>query len=329
MVCAVMTVLSCTEQSPLRFVERDGTYVPEPRSVAAFSEALRKADAEKAAAMLGKAFAEADSLGALKATSETVSRLSDGLFSVLAAPGASDYDYALAEMMLEREALCTTLDPIDFKRIDYKYGRLNLNRPGLLVNNFPVQGIDGGECMLRDLFTRRTVLFVYGSACDECDRMLSQIAKSSFIKNVKKGEDINLVALYAGEDRKEFASKAAALEGWTNVMDRDNVIAVDNAFDSGLVPSFYLISESGIVDVKAARSLKDIEKADAAARSTCIDIVLDPDERVWGGEDSRWTVYAVPGQFIPDTVRERRKPGPASHPHKQRTLRMERPAVQI
>ncbi len=292
LVCAVMPVLSCAEQTSLKFVERGGTFVPEPKSLASFSKALRKANAEKAFGMLDNAFAEADRLGARKATSETVSRLSDGLFSVLAAPDASAEDYALLEMMLEREALCTTLDPIDFKRIDYKYGRMNLNRPGFLVNNFPVQGIDGSEYMLRDLFTKRTVLFVYGGSCAECDKMLSQIAKSSFIKNVKKGGELNLVAMYAGDDRNEFVSKAALLEGWTNIMDRDNVITIDNAFDSGLIPSFYLISESGLVNVKAARSLKDIEKADAEARRTDIRIVLDPDERVWGGK-------IADGQYMP------------------------------
>ena len=73
------------------------------------------------------------------------------------------------------------------------------------------------------------------------------------------------------------------LDGWTNVMDKDNVILYDNAFDNGLMPSFYLVAENCIVDVKAARSLKDIEKADAAAGRTTVAIALDPDESVWGG----------------------------------------------
>lgn len=298
--------LSCTEQASLKFVEQNGTWAPEPGSVSAFVSGLKAADASKASAMIDKAFAEADSLGALKHTSETVGRLSDGIFTGLLAEGATSKDYELVARMLDREAMCSTLDPIDFKRIDYKRGRLNLNRPGFMVNDFPVVSTDGSECMLRGLFTKRTVLFVYGASCKECDRMIDEIQRSQFIRKAKADSSLNLVALYTGEDKGEFRAKSSKLAGWTSVMDRDNAVLYENAFDSGLVPSFYLVSENGIVDVKAARSLKAIEKADAEAGRTCIEIVLDTDESVWGGENSRRAVHAFQGQFLSDPVRERR-----------------------
>lgn len=305
-VCAVIPVLSCTEQASLKFVEQNGAWVPEPRSLSAFVSGLKTADAGRAYSMIDRAFAEADSLGALKSTSETVGRLSDGIFSGLTSEGASAGDYELVARMLDREAMCSTLDPIDFKRIDYKRGRLNLNRPGFMVNDFPVVSTDGSECMLRGLFTKRTVLFVYGASCKECDRMMEEIQRSQFIRKAQADSSLNLVALYTGEDKGEFRAKSSKLAGWTSVMDRDNAVLYENAFDSGLVPSFYLVSENGIVDVKAARSLKAIEKADAEVGRTCIEIVLDTDESVWGGEDSRRSVYAVQGQFLSDPVRERR-----------------------
>ncbi len=291
-VCAVIPVLSCTEQASLKFVEQNGAWVPEPRSLSAFVSGLKTADAGRAYSMIDRAFAEADSLGAMKSTSETVGRLSDGIFSGLTSEGASAGDYELVARMLDREAMCSTLDPIDFKRIDYKRGRLNLNRPGFMVNDFPVVSTDGGECMLCGLFTKRTVLFVYGASCKECDRMMEEIQRSQFIRKAQADSSLNLVALYTGEDKGEFRAKSSKLAGWTSVMDRDNAVLYENAFDSGLVPSFYLVSENGIVDVKAARSLKAIEKADAEAGRTCIEIVLDTDESVWGGK-------IADGQYMP------------------------------
>lgn len=305
-VLAVIPVLSCTEQASLKFIEQNGVWVPDQRSLDSFADRLKVADTDVASDMLCRAFAEADSLGALKSTSETVARLSDGLYSKLTGAGASMRDYELAETMLGREVLCSTLDPIDFKRIDYKRGRLNLNRPGFMVNDFPVVAPDGSECMLRELFTKRTVLFVYGAECKECGRMVKDIQHSPFIRKAKADSSLNLVAIYTGEDKEEFLAKSSVLSGWTNVMDRDNAVMYENAFDSGLVPSFYLISENCIVDLKAARSLKAVEKADAAARLTSLDIALEPSELAWGGQDSRRTVHAIQGQLLPDPVRKRR-----------------------
>ena len=288
-VLAVIPVLSCTEQASLKFIEQDGVWVPDQRSLTSFAGRLQQADMAGASAMISRAFAEADSLGALKSTSETVARLSDGLYSRLTGEGASMRDYELAEAMLRREVLCSTLDPIDFKRIDYKRGRLNLNRPGFMVNDFPVVSADGSECMLRELFTERTLLFVYGAECKECDRMVKDIQRSPFIRKAKADSSLNLVALYTGEDGSGFKP---GLEGWTNVIDRDNAVIYENAFDSGMVPSFYLISENCIVDLKAARSLKEVEKADAAARLTSLDIALEPSELAWGGK-------IADGQYMP------------------------------
>ena len=147
--CLVVSVLSCTGQASLKFVERQDAFVPDSRSVLAFISVLRQADADRAASMLDDAFRRADSLAALKSSSETVGRLSDMLFAELTGEGASVRDYELAAMMLEREVLCTSLDPVDFKRIDYKTGKLNLNRPGFMVNDFP----GGNVCSVT--FSRR------------------------------------------------------------------------------------------------------------------------------------------------------------------------------
>lgn len=57
-----------------------------------------------------------------------------------------------------------------------------------------------------------------------------------------------------------------------------------NALDASYVPSFYLVTEDGIVLERAVRSLKDVEKADQSASRTALEIRLGPDEAVWGGK---------------------------------------------
>lgn len=287
-----MSVLSCTGQSSIEFIQEKGEWMPVPRSVEKFVRNLRAAEPATAAAMLDNAFSKADSLSALTLSSKTVESLSDALFSELTGFGASQEDCELADMMLRREVLCSVLDPFDFKRIDYKSGLLGLNRPGFTVNDIPVRTLGGEECMLRDLLVGRTLLFIYGSSCDDCDRMMREIRKSSFVRNAAADGSLNLVALYAGEDAGEFARTAGSLEGWTVACDKDMCILSENAFDSSLLPSFYLVSENGIVDVRASRSLAEIEKACALAGRKSMEIRLDEDELIWGGK-------IADGQYMP------------------------------
>ena len=48
--CLVVSVLSCTGQASLKFVERQDAFVPDSRSVLAFISVLRQADADRAVA---------------------------------------------------------------------------------------------------------------------------------------------------------------------------------------------------------------------------------------------------------------------------------------
>lgn len=182
-VCAALSVLSCTGQtSPQKLASR-----------------LENAEREDALAMLDKAFDEADKVAAATQSTEQIALLSDGLFAELTKPGKPQTSYELAEAMLEREVKCTSLDPIDYKKIDYKRNLLNLNRPGFKLSDFDVIIQDGSQTRLSSLFTKRTLLFVYSGACSQCDRMLDEIRRSSFLRD----STLNLVSLFVrGGGRK-------------------------------------------------------------------------------------------------------------------------------
>ena len=89
-----------------------------------------------------------------------------------------------------------------------------------------------------------------------------------------------------------FPVRRAGLKDWANFIDARQLVRYENAFDSRLVPSLYLISDKKMVKVKGTLSVSEIEKALDAPALYSARIVLNEGEQIWGGR-------IADGKFMP------------------------------
>lgn len=228
----------------------DGMPEVRERDMDAYVRQIVRGDHDRAASLLDQGYSLADSLGAdaLFSFSNALADRLDGVNS----PLRDEERFAMA---LDREVLCRSLEPADFRKITFRRERLRRNAPGQPLENIPVASPTGDTLWLRDAAKgRETLLFLYGESCSSCQHLSRKLAASRELAALRKKGKLRCIALYAGDNPSEQSAMREALPDWTAVRDL-GAIRYDGAFDQRMIPSLYLVSEDGIVRLRGQRSL--------------------------------------------------------------------------
>ncbi|MBR1705410.1 MAG: hypothetical protein IJ721_01320 [Bacteroidales bacterium] len=267
----------------LRFAPaQDGTLRLSDRDFDAYARAIVRSDAAGAAALLDQGYTLADSLSAADPASEALYLFREGLADRLDGVDSPWRDAEKFALALDREVLCRSLEPADFRKINFQRERLLLNAPGRAVSDFPVEDAEGGVHHLRTLCDRKTLLFIYGPSCAACDHLSDELRSDRTLARLMDEGKVTGLALYTGEDLATFREMSGRLPGWTSVRD-DGAVSFGGAFDTRMIPSLYLVSENGIVRYRGARSVREILPAITEDRLSDRRIPLEEGEKVWGG----------------------------------------------
>ena len=271
----------------VRFIPAgDGTIHPDPVSMDAFARALKNSAKEKAASMLDRAYSIADSLTRTNPGSEALYWFSDALMERLDGVDSPTRDARLFSMALDRQQLCATLEPADWKKISFLRERLQLNAPGFSVSDIPLIGMEEGDTVsLRSLcrsFSGKTLIFLYGEECRACREIASDLKRSAALSRMVKGGKLQTIAIYTGEDSGEQSGMRETLPLWKHFSD-GGTIRYGGAFDTREIPSLYLVSNNGIVRVRGEKKLSSILSAAGREIPKTVRIELEDDEQIWGG----------------------------------------------
>lgn len=288
----------CTPSSDLCFIKEAGSedYVLPARQFDSYAKSILKADNATAVALLDKGYSIADSLAKESEESMTLKKFSDGIaerFFALHSPYRNDEVFNLA---LNREELCSSLGPDDFRRISWKRGLANKNAVGRKVVNIELQNLeDGSIAPLQSLIKNTTLVFVYGEECKACRQLVSKLSKSKVLSKAAQEGKVDLISIFAGKDDSDVPSTTAVLDtNWTHYNDYNCSIVYNGAFDGRLIPSLYLLTDNAVVRVKGTLDLKAVEKEILAPVPSTVTIPLYAGERVWGGRiaDGKYMPYA-------------------------------------
>lgn len=288
---SLAAAVGCSEEVSLDFHKEGNCWQMSQAQFDKFAKKLSKANPEEAYALIDRVYTIADSLSAAEqdGTFLVFADAMEHMFYQVDSPLRNDDLYL---RVLDRESRCNSLMSTDYRRIDWKEHILRANAVGSEVVDLPVSDINGEETSLHRLLDEQTVLLVYGEDCKACTKLMNEAVNSSKFKKAAEDGQLRLLSLYIGEDGEEFAAKSAVLKDWANFIDARQLVRYENAFDSRLVPSLYLISDKKMVKVKGTLSVSEIEKALDAPALYSARIVLNEDEQIWGGR-------IADGKFMP------------------------------
>lgn len=283
---AMLALFSCSRGYKLDFVpDRYGSLCIPDRDFDAYAKDICSGSMDHARRLIDRGYAIADSLTLIDPTGNALYNFADGMASRLGDPSSRWAESGRMLMALDREAECMALEPLDYRKISYKREMLELNAPGRLVSDFTAISAKGDSVSFRSLFTRRTLLFVFGESCSSCLKLQDELSRMKDIPAVEK------IALYTGTSGEELSRAQKKLPSWDFYRD-NGAVSYGGAFDLRCIPSLYAVSENGIVIRRAARHFKDIKADLLKNRSGNVTIRLDEGEYVWGGR-------VADGQYMP------------------------------
>lgn len=248
-----------------------------------YTERIFNSSENDAKALIDRGYQRADSISLAEGNHDALMAFADSLGEAFFAVNSNLKNDVIYSWCLDREEKCLSLEPSDYRKIAWKRSLLERNGIGRLINNIPLVSESGEETFLHDLITRKSLLIIYGEKCNACKKLISEVNSSKTIRKAAENGEVNLIAIYTGEDQEEFRSIGAELKGWENYMDYDGTIKYEQSFDTRLVPSLYLVSENRIVRLKGSTEVKEIDKALRDKQDGAITILLKPGEKVWGG----------------------------------------------
>jgi len=285
LLCSSFFLAGCSSAS-LRFISAgDGALHPEKGAMDALVKSLVKSSSEDAALLLDEAFSLADSLTSANPESEALYWFSESLSERLDGVGSPTRNSRLFGMALDRMQLCRSLEPADWRKINFLRERLALNSPGYAVSDIPVTGMEGDTVSLRSLcraVSGNTLIFLYGESCRACKDIARELKSSAALAKLAADGSLATIAIYAGDNPREQADMAAMLPGWKHYSD-GGTISFGGAFDQREIPSLYLVSRNGIVRVRGERKLSAVLAAARENRTGSVRIPLEEGEEIWGG----------------------------------------------
>lgn len=299
MLGVVFLLLGCSGNTASEFVfekHEDGTLRPEKRTFGRFISALGKADATQARLMLDRALSKADSLTMAVYGSDALYWLTEEIGDALDEVNSPCRNPSLMLMALESEEKCLALEPADWRKMTFQRMRLLRNAPGRQVEDLVLYGRQGDSLSLRQLCRSSdgyTLIFIYGGSCSSCTKLTEDLAKNRELAQLIESGCISPVAIYTGDEHEDYLKVSRALPVWSNCTD-GGAIMTDGTFDQREIPSLCLVSRSGIVRLRGARSVDEITAELRRSDQTTATIRLEKGEKVWGGRvaDGRFMPFA-------------------------------------
>ena len=288
---SLVAAVGCNSEVSLDFHKEGNCWQMSQKQFERFAKKLSTAAPDEACRLIDRVYTTVDSLTAAEQDG-TFIVFSDAMEQTFYQVDSPLRDDELYLRILDREARCTSLMSTDYRRVDWKRHLLQANAVGSEVIDLPISDSNCDETSLHRLLDRQAVILIYGEDCKACTKLMEEAVNSSVLKKAASDDNLRLISLYIGENNDEFAAKSAVLKDWANYIDSRQLVRYENAFDSRLVPSLYLISDKKMVKVKGTLSVKEIEKALDAPAVYSTRIVLNEGEQVWGGR-------IADGKFMP------------------------------
>lgn len=125
------------------------------------------------------------------------------------------------------------------------------NRVGTVAADFAFELRGGGRSALKALRGTPVLLMFYEPDCSQCheaERALRGVPELG--RAIVEGE-LQMLAVYVGEDRKLWEEHAATLpQEWLVGIDAERAVDRRELYNIGLTPSFYLLDAEGRVQLK-------------------------------------------------------------------------------
>ncbi len=267
-----------------RFTVQNGMYVIADKQLERFASALDEASLPEKEALIDRAYTLADSLTGLVHSGQTLKLFADALAQEYLLPGAHHSDPVTARLILRREAACRNLDPGDYKLIDTKRGILNKTAVGESLADISVEKLESGEIVsLRTLVDRPTLLFLYGSDCRECRKLVADLCREKSLLSAQEEGRVRLISLFVSDGEKEVPDGVVnGLKAWTNCSDYSYAL-LEGAFGPFPLPCVYVLSSNGIILLSQSRNVRDAMEVLDCAIPSSVRIPLYKDEVFWGG----------------------------------------------
>lgn len=147
------------------------------------------------------------------------------------------------------------------ERAHERHAEIMRNRPGTPATDFTFELRGGGKSSLAAMQGTPVLLMFYEPDCDNCRQAEQKLKASATFRETLASGQLQMLAIYVGEDRDLWTGHAAALpQDWTIGIDSDMIIDDNDLYHIGATPSFYLIDDLGTV------ILKDADLAEVAYR---------------------------------------------------------------
>ena len=257
--CSCLFALSCSGGEPaLQFVQEGDCYVVPEKAMRNYAERISEVDLETAAAMIDRGYEMADSISLSEGSNLTLLRFAGSMAEMLFSVKSELRSDELYRLVLKSELKCLSLQPADYRHIEWKRSLLECNAPGKTVPDIRTMDRSGHEAGLRSLTDKPTILFVHSGDCEECRRLSAQLAGSRKIRNAAKAGAVKLVTLFAADEDSPGLPEEV-IPGWSALSDMDCSIKYCMSFDPRLIPSVYLLDADGVVILKASTNVWDVE----------------------------------------------------------------------
>lgn len=251
----------CMTGSPEEWPDA-GRYAIGERQFDRFAERLAGMPPEDAAAAISAVYDVADSLSLEYDDVWTLENLSGMFADSFFMSDSPLYDEDIYLAVLEKEISCKAFSGKERLRAEWLRNLLSANRVGSEVADLPLLSEDGQDTTLHSVLAgKRTLIYIYGSSCSLCRKLTSELRSSVPVRDSVRDGRLQVISIFAGDDMDVFGSMSRPLRDIAeNYIDADSSIAFRNVFDARLVPSLYLVSDDGKVEIKAAENIGMIEK---------------------------------------------------------------------
>lgn len=129
---------------------------------------------------------------------------------------------------------------------------LSKNMKGTQATDFTYKTIDGKVHTMSSTLSPGSdmLLMFFNPNCDSCEGAIIEMENSQYLKKKIIDGELKILAVYSGDNVKEWKRKAAAMpENWTIGINENEIEESDLYYLPGL-PSFYLIGADGIIKEK-------------------------------------------------------------------------------
>lgn len=167
-------------------------------------------------------------------------------------PNSPMFSEDFYELFLQQLLKSATLSETGMRRYTYQLETVRKNRPGTVAADFAYVNRNGSRSTL--LGTVRngqyTLLAFYDPDCSHCKEIMGMLQEEPALTAAVQNRKVQVVAIYADEDRELWESTAPGLPAAWTVGYNEGSIYDDDLYSLRALPSLYLLNEKGQILLK-------------------------------------------------------------------------------